>query len=184
MVDSCFKLFKAKCFRKSSLKTLRDSRESIFEDDKIAINENNSHDKKYNFAISTTSFDIDIKVKPDNIINEMEHQQGLEVEPDVILRRHNRRYLRSVSTTTSNDAMSSDEDDENLDVLYPLPRVNTHERSLTEETTRQNVDNGMKRDFIINIRSDDDDDTRYKNAFAAIKTFCDLLKIIFFSVLG
>lgn len=82
--------------------------------------------------------------------------------------------------------MSSDEDDdENLDVLYPLPRVNTHERSLTEETTRQNVENGMKKEFI-DIRSDDDDDDdiRYKNAFAAIKTFCYLLKIIFFSTLG
>lgn len=148
MVDSCFKLFKAKCFRKSSLKTLRDSRESVFEDDKNErINENILHDKKYNFDVTTTSFDTKIKVKPDNIINESEYHQGIEMEPDVILRRHNRRYLRSVSTTNSNDAMSSDEDeDENLDILYPLPRVNTHERSLTEEANRQTVDNGTKKE--------------------------------------
>lgn len=156
MVDSCFKLFKVKCFRKASLKTVRDSRESVFEDEKIAINEYDSHDKKYNFALSTTSFDIVRKIEPESIINEKQNQLGIEVEPDVILRRHNRAYLRSVSTTTSNDAMSSDEDDdENLDVLYPLPRVNTHERSLTEESTRQTVDNGMKRGFI-DIQSEDD----------------------------
>lgn len=147
MVDSCFKAFKLKCFRKSSLKSNRDSRESIFQSDKIAINEDIWRDKKSHFASSTTSIDNDKKVTPDNGLNDLEYN-GLEAEPDVVLRRHNRSYLRSISTTTSNDALSSDDDNnENLDILYPLPRVNTHERTLIEEANRQTVDknNGMNK---------------------------------------
>lgn len=139
MVDSCFKVFRVKCFRKSSVKTNRESRESIFQSDKNAINDNVLHDKKNHFDRSTTSIDSDKKVNYERSINDFEY--GLEMEPDVVLRRQNRPYLRSISTTTSNDAMSSDEDDnENLDILYPLPRVNTHERSLIEEANRQTVD--------------------------------------------
>lgn len=121
MVDSCFRTIKFKCFRKASIhNSLRDSCESIFQRDK---NEKISHDdKKINLTgcVAPTATDND-----------------LELEHDVVLRRHNRTYLHSISTTTSYDAMSSgdeaDEVAETLDVLYPLPRVKTHERTLAEE---------------------------------------------------
>jgi hypothetical protein len=123
MVDSCFRTFKFKCFRKSSVNSLRDSRESIFQSDK---NEKISHDDT---KVDATLTDND-----------------LELEHGVVLRRHNRTYLHSISTTTSYDAMSSgdeaDEVAETLDVLYPLPRVKTHERTLVEEAnSRPSVDN-------------------------------------------
>lgn len=135
MVDSCFKLFRSKCYRKNSV---LDSRESIYENEKCAIG---ADDKKvdYNFDCTATSIDNDMKRgQTDSGFGESEHQ-FMEVEPDVILRRFPRHYLRSVSTSTSYDAMTSDDDwdDENLDILYPLPRVNTHERSLSEESNRQ-----------------------------------------------
>lgn len=133
MVDSCFRVFKLKCFRKSSINALRDSRESIFQSEKNA--NIFQGDKKPNFA--TCAIPIDKKLAADN------GYDGLELEPGVVLRRHNRFYLRSISstTTTSNDAMSSDDenyyDDETLDVLYPLPGVNTHERPLIEEANNR-----------------------------------------------
>lgn len=152
MVDSCFKLFRSKCYRKSSV--MAGSRESIYEHEKWA---NPVHDKKSDFDISATSIgNTTRRAKDDNRVSESEQQLCLEVEP-VILRRHPRSYLRSVSTTTSNDAMSSDDDgeDEIFDVLYPLPRVNTHERSLTgEESIRQNaVDkaNGMRQTIFVRV---------------------------------
>jgi hypothetical protein len=123
MVDSCFRTFKFKCFRKSSASSLRDSYESIFQTDK---NEKFSHDDT---KVDATLTDND-----------------LELEHGVVLRRHNRTYLHSISTTTSYDAMSSgdeaDEVAETLDVLYPLPRVKAHERTLVEEAnSRPSVDN-------------------------------------------
>ena len=145
MVDSCFKLFRSKWYRREC--AIRDSNESIFENEKCAIN---SCDKKFNFDINTTtatvaSIDNAKKVKADREVVEAE-QVCLDVE-HVVLRRHNRAYLRSISTTTSNDAISSDDDvddDENLDILYPLPRDNTHERPLEEGNRQNNVDIGMK----------------------------------------
>lgn len=142
MVDSCFQVFSAKCFRKSPIK----SRNSSFQNDKSAISDNILQDKKYcdDIVGSATSIESDKKVKSDNNSTDVEYY-GLEMEPDVPLRRHNRAYLRSISTTTSCDAMSSDEEDK--DILYPLPRVNTHERSLIEEANRQIVvkNNGTER---------------------------------------
>ena len=138
MVDSCFKVFRAKCFRKPSLKSLRDSRESFFENDKNAINNSISHDKKIYLDTNSTSIDNDKKAKADNAMNELEHQHELEIEPQVILRRPNRLYLRSISSNASNDVISSDdEEDENLDVLYPLPHVNNNDYSPTEEAIRK-----------------------------------------------
>jgi hypothetical protein len=153
MSDSCFKIFKAKCFRKTSIRSRRDSCESIFHNDQKAINEKCFLDKKNNFADSATSNDNDKKVITDNNVDNFDCNYG-ETEPDVVLRRYHRSYLRSTSTTTSNDALSSDDDDneENLDILYPLPRVNTHERPLSEEANRQIVDknNGMwKYQFLV-----------------------------------
>lgn len=129
MVDSCFKVFKnARCLRKASLKSQRNSLDSIFNNDKILVTENNLRDKKReNFGTVVNSTD-----------NEKDHrnmEHSVDVEPDVVLRRHNRHYLQSISTTTS-DAMSSDEDYENLDVLYPLPHVSSHDRSGIEETNQ------------------------------------------------
>lgn len=141
MVDSCFKAFKLRCFRKSSTSTLRDSCESIFQSDKkISIFHD---DKKPNFATCSTPIHAD------------NNADGLEMEPDVVLRRHNRTYLRSISTTTSYDAMTSEDeenDNENLDILYPLPRVNTHDRPLIEETNNRLivVDKIGKVDSLIN----------------------------------
>lgn len=137
MADSCFELFRVKCFRKSSIT----SRESIFQIDKSVINENVLHDKKSdNFANSLNSIGGDKRATSDKRRDDIEYH-GLKSEPDVVLRRHNRFYLRSISATSSNDALSSDEDDsENLDILFPLPRVNTYERSLSEEANRQVVD--------------------------------------------
>jgi hypothetical protein len=156
MVDSCLKVFKLKCFRKSSINTLRDSHDSIFQNDK---NANIFHDdKKLNFTTCATP--IDKKVATDNGID------GLELEANVVLRRHNRTYLRSISTTTGNDVITSDDEDDDdseiLDVLFPLPRsrtssVNTHERPLIEDANnRPNVDdkNGKVDLFVLSsIRS-------------------------------
>lgn len=119
MTDSCFKLFRSKCFRSGT--SVRDSCESIFECGK------NSRDKKPTFDITATPIDNDVKkVKADSGIGEP--LPSVEVEPAaVILRRPNRLYLRSISTVTS---LSSDDDgdDENLDVLHPLPTPSPHER--------------------------------------------------------
>ena len=99
MVDSCFKLFKLKCFRKASIKTQRDSRESIFQPDKNAINENIFRDKKFNFATNNaSSFDNDYK-KVANDNGESEYH-SLGAEPEMVLRRHCRLYLLSTSTMT------------------------------------------------------------------------------------
>jgi hypothetical protein len=143
MVDSCFKIFKTKWFRKSSLQVLRDSRESVFESDKNLMNENIFRDKKLNFDVDATSIDNAKRAKVDC------SQLDLDFDSRVVLRRHNRCYLRSISSTVSTDAVTSDEDedDENLDILYPLPYVSPHERALVEDANRQTgVDNqnGMK----------------------------------------
>lgn len=144
MVDSCFKVFHAKCFRKSSIKTHRDSCDSIFQNDKSAMT-NAEQDKKLNFTHShrATPIDSDRKAASDRIIYEG------ELEPDVVLRRHDPpyRYLqRSISAATSHDATSSDDDEnENLDVLYPLPYVNTHERILEEANRQVDKNNGMEK---------------------------------------
>lgn len=136
MTDSCFKVFRAKCLRKSSLKSLRDSRESFYGNEKSALDETASLDKKINFDTNATSIDNNKRVKPDNITNDPE--QGMEIEPDVILRRPNRVYHRSVS---SYDAFSSEEEEENMDVLAPLP----HDYSPSEEDGRKIfTDNGTK----------------------------------------
>lgn len=145
MVDSCFKMFKTKCFGKSSMQVLRDSRESVFEGDKNSMNESVFRDKKPNFDTDATSIDNAKRARAD--CNELD----FKIDSGVVLRRHNRCYLRSISTTVSTDAMSSDEDDEdeNLDILYPLPYVSPHERALVEEANRQiGVDerNGTQRE--------------------------------------
>lgn len=111
MTDSCFKLFRSKCFRAS----VRDSRESIFEYEKC---------EKPSLDIAAAPID-NKKVRADSESAEAP-QQVVETEPAVILRRPNRLYLRSISTVTS--LSSDDEDDENLDVLYPLPTPSPHER--------------------------------------------------------
>lgn len=133
MVDAFFKLCKVNCFGKATPDA--DSNDSVFESaDKTAAK---LSDQK---AINATSLDSNRKVRADNSTADVEYQNLLEMEPEVVLRRHNRQYLRSISTT-SNDAMSSEEDDdETLDILSPLPRVSTHERSLTEEPNRQLLD--------------------------------------------
>jgi hypothetical protein len=133
MVDSCFKMFKkVKCFRKASIMTHRNSMDSIFQCDK---NDNTLRSSKYSYATTVTSFD---KIPCDNSCpNNHDIDNNQEVD-QVILRRHHRpTYLRSLSTS---DAMSSE--DEMLDVLCPLPRVNTHERPLIEATNQH--ENGMK----------------------------------------
>ncbi|CRK86262.1 CLUMA_CG000166, isoform A [Clunio marinus] len=134
MVDSCFKVFKSNCFRKSSISS---QRSSVFQIDKRPISENISKDKKFNTTANATPIDTDKTLSYDCDVE----YSTFELDPNVILRRHNRFYLRSVSATTSCDAMSSEEDDnENLDILYPLPRVNTHERALSEESNQQITD--------------------------------------------
>lgn len=102
---------------------MRDSCESIFEYEKCG---KASSDEKPSFDIAATPIDSAKKVEADSESAEPP-QQAVEAEPAVILRRPNRLYLRSISTVTS---LSSDDDgeDENLDVLYPLPTPSPHER--------------------------------------------------------
>ena len=140
MVDSCLKAFKFKCFRKSAVSSMQDSRESVFQSDKSLKAPHN--DKTFNFTTCAAPTVVD---------------NDLELEHGVVLRRHNRTYLHSISTTTSYDAMSSgdeaDEVGETLDVLYPLPRVKTHERPLAEETNNRPGadDKNGKMDLFINL---------------------------------
>lgn len=143
MVDSCFKIFrKSSCLNKNLSKSHhRDSFDSFYSNDKFAIGSGN---KKCNFAAnSRDNNEKQPETSSDNIITDIDYHDFVDGEADtVILRRHNRKYLYSVSTV-SNDAMSSDDDDnETLDILYPLPHVkeNTHERSLVDESKR--IDNG------------------------------------------
>jgi hypothetical protein len=124
MVDSCFKILrKTRC---KCLKSLQSHRESI--DTFYFTEENKVHPKKCNFATSVTSVDI-------NLINDIDyHDLDTTDENDdslVVLRPHNRKYHYSVSSTMS--ALSTEDDNETLDILYPLPHVNTHERSLIDE---------------------------------------------------
>lgn len=119
MSDSCFRLFRSKCFRSDAP---RDSFESIFEYEKCG---KASHDKKTSFDIAATPIDSEKKVRADSENGEPP-QPSVEAEPAVILRRPDRLYLRSISTVTS--LSSDDDDDENLDVLYPLPTPSPHER--------------------------------------------------------
>jgi hypothetical protein len=88
------------------------------------------------------------KYDDNHLITDIEtYHDAAEDDPGVVLRRHNRKYLHSVSTV-SNDALSSDDDNETLDILFPLPHVNTHERSLVDETKR-NDKNGMIINYAI-----------------------------------
>lgn len=107
---SCFKF---KCLRKSPVISQRGSRVSMFQSGQIP--------EKVDLASV---------------------ESGLELEHGVVLRRP-RTFLRSISTT-SYDAMSSgdeaDEVSETLDILYPVPRVKTHEHALEEANCRLGVD--------------------------------------------
>jgi hypothetical protein len=113
-----------------------------------------SADKKLNFDVDATSIDNAKRAKVDC------SQLDLEIAARVVLRRHNRCYLRSISSTVSTDAVTSDEDedDENLDILYPLPYVSPHERRLVEEANRKigvNNQNGTENkqfQFILNLK--------------------------------
>lgn len=126
MTDSCFKLFRSKCCR--SAVSVRDSCESIFESGKCG---KHSLEKKPSLDIAATPIDNGKRVKADSDFVEALQFPSAEVEAAVILRRPNRLYLRSISTVTS---LSSDDDgdDENLDVLYPLPTPSPHERPALE----------------------------------------------------
>lgn len=128
MVDSCFRLFKSKCFSSSSIKAHRKSYESIQQIDKNVTAE--SFEEKINFATSGTSIDSFKKAPNDSDIYRIEQDNSF---------RRPKPYLRSVSTTS--DAMSSDE--ENLDVLFPLPHSKNHEneRPLIEEGNQPIVAN-------------------------------------------
>lgn len=138
MVDSCFKVFrKTKCLNRKRC----DSYDSYYlNEDKCACGNNNNGGAK----ISNINNNNDNSNKVVNdlsneiVVNDMDHHDS-----EVVLRRHNRKYLHSISTV-SNDAMSSDDDDETLDILYPLPHVNTHERSLNCTDDIKRIDkNGM-----------------------------------------
>lgn len=123
MVDSCFKIFrKSKCLDNKSSDSHRGSFDtsSLFatnQEEKLAVTQNNKSSLitpiidnenqtilRGNKAIIDHHFD-----------NENEYTDFDDIS---ILRPHNRRkYLYS---TTSTDMLSSDEDSETLDILYPL----------------------------------------------------------------
>lgn len=128
MVDSCFKIFrKSKCLEKTSSKSPRDSfdNSSLFmpnNEDKFATIQN--HKSSLITSINDNESQVILRSNNKAIIdhhcdNENEYT---EFEDQSILRPHNRRkYLYSTtSTTASNDILSSDEDNETLDILYPL----------------------------------------------------------------
>lgn len=149
MVDSCFKVFKVNCFGKAS--SIADSSESVLEaNDKTAIKLRDN--KQINFTTNATSFDNDRKVKADknNVSADTEYQNLLEMEPEVVLRRHNRQYLRSISTTSYEAITSEEDDDETLDILSPLPRDSVHEWSFSEEAHQQI---GMKDSIQFLVKS-------------------------------
>lgn len=122
MVDSCFKVFrKSKCFDKNSLKSPRDSFDDSYmatNEDKIAQNNHKGTSDNENSAIlRSDNTIIDHHYDDDDGMNEF------ECVDQSALRPHNRgrTYHYSItSTIASNDMQFSDEDDETLDVLYPL----------------------------------------------------------------
>lgn len=150
MVDSCFKVFrKTKCLNKKRC----DSFESFYMNENKCTSENNGGAKIYNINSNATNITNNNSSSNNNneiktatelpselIINDIDHHDS-----EVVLRRHNRKYLHSISTV-SNDAMSSDDDDETLDILYPLPHVNTHERSLNNCSNNNNSTNNSTAD--------------------------------------
>lgn len=135
MVDSCFKIFsKSKCLKGSSSKSHRDSLDnsSLFAPDdgeKLAVTQNHKSrlitpliDSGSQGRLRSDRAIID---QPSDNENEFTEFDGDDLS---ILRPHNRRkYLYSTtSTTASNDILSSDEDNETLDILYPLHNERCH----------------------------------------------------------
>lgn len=130
MVDACFGMFKkVRCCTKSPAKSHKKSEESIF---KL---ENN----KYKHVTTVTSFDNN-KLPPYDKCNTDDDDENNDVDNSldvehVHLRRHPRiAYCRSFSTS---DALSTD--DELMDILCPLPRVNTLERPIIEASIHDNI---------------------------------------------
>lgn len=138
MVDSCFKVFrKSKCFDKNSLKSPRDSFDDSYmanNEAKIAQKNHKSSSDNENSAILRDNTIIDHHYDDDDGMNEFD-----ECVDQSVLRPHNRgrTYHYSItSTIASNDI--SDEEDETLDILYPLRQ---NERTLI---ANENFDaNGM-----------------------------------------
>lgn len=128
MVDSCFEMFKkVRCCTKPEAKSHKKSEESIFR-----LENNND---KYKHVTTVTSFDSNKcnNNTDDDDDNNYDVDNSLDVE-HVHLRRHPRiAYCRSFSTS---DALSTD--DELMDILCPLPRVNTLERPIIEASA-QNI---------------------------------------------
>lgn len=140
MVDSCYKMFKRMrcCGKPNVVKAHRKSVESMFQYDKsdntMQIN------KKISQNTTVTSFDNN-KLPCDNSNdtndddddnNDIESSLKAEL---VHLRRHRRpAYFRSFSTS---DAVSAD--DEMMDILCPLPRVNTLERPIIDASMQNNI---------------------------------------------
>lgn len=90
-------------------------------EDKIATTRNGSNNHKNLLIIDNENSTI---LRSDNtIIDHHYDDDEFEcVDQSVILRPHNQRtYHYSITSTTSNDMQFSDEDNETLDVLYPLP---------------------------------------------------------------
>lgn len=139
-MDACFKVFrKTKCLDKDSH---RDSVDSFILNQNSKSEQSSNVNKSCNFGMTTTTVVSEKRVSSsDNIITDIDYDIS-DIDPDVVLRRHNRKYLYSTSTISSNYGPSSDEDNnETLDILYPLPYVNSIERSLLlEETPKRNCD--------------------------------------------
>lgn len=127
MVDSCFKIFrKSKCLDNKSSESHRGSFDSssLFNantEEKLVVTRNHKG------SLITPIIDIEnqtILRSNKGIIDHHSDNDNEYSEYDdlSILRPHNRRkYLYSTtSTTASNEILSSDEDSETLDVLYPL----------------------------------------------------------------
>ena len=129
MVDSCFEMFKkVRCCTKPTAKSHTKSEESIFK-----LENNNKH----KHVTTVTSFDNNKlpydKCNTDDDDENNDIDNSIDVE-HVHLRRHPRiAYCRSFSTS---DALSTD--DELMDILCPLPRVNTLERPIIEASTQNN----------------------------------------------
>ena len=135
MVDSCYKMFKRMCCcGKPVVKSHRKSLESMFQYDKsdntMQIN------KKISQNTTVTSFDNN-KLPCDNSNDDDDNndiESSLKAEL-VYLRRHRRpAYFRSFSTS---DAVSTD--DELMDILCPLPRVNTLDRPIIDASMQINI---------------------------------------------
>lgn len=139
MVDSCYKMLKRmRCCGKAVVKSHRKSVESMFQYDKsdntMQIN------KKFSQNTTVTSFDNN-KLPCDNS-NDDDDDDNNDIESSlkaelVHLRRHRRpAYFRSFSTS---DAVSVSTDDELMDILCPLPRVNTLERPIIDSLMQNNI---------------------------------------------